>query len=1076
MKLLLLFMIVGLMHVSAASRAQTITLHADKLSLAEVIKAIRQQTDFEVFADAAALQHTAPVTVHAKEMSVEDFLALILRDQPLEAKVEEKTIMLSRKSGPRSSSFPEHLILAFPEVRGKIVDSLGNPLVGASIRVLNAEGRRIALQTTTDNHGEFVLRNVPEDARLEITFIGYVSQELPVKADTGTITLTIIHSELSEVDVVYNKGYYTESRRLSTGSVGRVSGETINKQPVANPLAALQGRISGLEITQTSGRTGANFNVMIRGRSSIDNGNEPLYIVDGVPWLSNSLMQLTGSSVSPQSPFNSLNPADISSMEVLKDADATAIYGSRGANGVILITTNKGHVGKTQVDVNVYSGFSQVGHTMPLMNTEQYLAMRREALANDGTSPTNTNAPDLLLYDQERYTDWKDLLIGNTAKMSNAQVTLSGGTANTQFRLAGGYHYETNVYPGDEANNRGSGQLNILHRSDDHRFLANATLNYSNDNNTLLVNDLMSNIYTAPNLLLYEEDGSIAWSENGSAIRYNPLGGLLQTRSSVTDNLISNLNASYRLFENLSATLNAGYTNTALNENQIRPLVSYQPTAARISGDSQFGNTRFKSWILEPQLQYQKQLNQHKIDVILGASWQEETLTGRRIEASNYSSEALLGTTVGATRLVTNELYSLYKYNAVFGRINYNYQNKYLLNLTGRRDGSSRFGPGRQFANFAAIGAAWIFSDEKFVQEHLKAISFGKIRGSYGLTGNDKIGNYQFMDTYGSSTYTYQDVSGIQPQRLYNPNYGWESNRKLEFALDLGFIHDRILLSSGWFRNRSGNQLLQYTLPSQTGFPGITRNLPALVENSGWELEVNSRNIQNKHFSWNTSFNLTIARNKLLDFPDLETSSYYSTYEIGKSLNIQKLYRYTGVAPETGLFAVDLDGGRTVIRDFTSNFYGGLNNTFNYKGFQLDVFFQFVNKDDWNYYRSLSAQPGFTNSNMPLAVLERWTEIGQGADIQRLGASSATATPRSNYRLSEGAVTDASFIRLKNVALSHQLPQRWINALQAKLIRIYFQGQNLFTITGYEGNDPEVTTMGTLPPLRTLTFGAQLTF
>lgn len=535
------------------------------------------------------------------------------------------------------------------------------------------------------------------------------------------------------------------------------------------------------------------------------------------------------------------------------------------------------------------------------------------------------------------------------------------------------------------------------------------------------------------------------------------------------------MNLSYEIIGGLKTRINAGYTNTQIKEKKVFPLASSLPSGSRISGESQFANSYFTNWIVEPQLNYNKSFDQHKLDVLLGASWQEQSLEGTTINASNYSSEALLFTTAGAANLSTSEIYSLYKYQSIFGRVNYRFKERYLLNLTGRKDGSSRFGPGRQFANFGAIGAAWIFSEEAAVKNHVFALSFGKVRGSYGLTGNDKIGNYQFMDTYGSVNYPYQGIRGLTPIRLFNPNYGWETNRKLEFALDLGFFNDRVLLSSGWFRNRSGNQLLQYTLPIQTGFSGITRNLPAHVENSGWEFELNTANTQGI-FKWNTSFNITVARNKLLDFPNLESSSYASRYTIGESLNIVKLYPYKGVDPETGLWTVDLPAGRNQIQDLNPKFYGGFNNSFQYKGLQLDVFFQFVKKEARNFVSSLPALPGTMNFNMPIALLARWQNVGDLTEVQRFGTRSPATTAWSNYLLSDAIYVDASFIRLKNLALSYQIPEKWINIDAIQNARVYMQGQNIFTITNYEGNDPEVNSMTALPPLRTMTLGIQISF
>ncbi|MEH6307235.1 SusC/RagA family TonB-linked outer membrane protein [Olivibacter sp. CPCC 100613] len=953
-------------------------------------------------------------------------------------------------------------------LKGKVLSAVNNePLEGATIRTE-------ITSIKTDQNGNFTVITKKDKGTFTVTYLGYQTKEIQYDISSSQYYAVKLDPQQNTLDETVVIAYGQTTKRFNTGSVGRVTAAEISRQPVANPIAALQGRIPGVEITQQSGRTGANFNVLIRGRSSIANGNEPLYLIDGVPWLSAGISK--AGSVGSQSPFNSINPSDIESIEVLKDADATAIFGSRGANGVILITTKKGKRGKTEVGLNAYTGISRVGHTMPLMNTQEYIEIRSQAFVNDNIAPTSVNAPDLALYDQQRYTNWKKILIGNTAHLSDLQLNLSGGSDKTQFRISGAYRTEENVYPGDEADKRASAQLNLDHRSENEKFRISFTSSFSDYKNNILPTDLTEGTYTAPNLLPYEDNGSLSWSENGSAVYNNPLAATLRSYRTKTQNLVSNLNANYSITKHIAIRLNAGYTTIATDEANVYPLSSFIPNNSRISGESTFANSDFNSWIVEPQLTYNRSFGNHKLEMLLGSSWQEEKSSGRIIFAGNYSSEELLFSTTGASTLNVTEEYGLYRYQAIFGRINYQYKERYLFNLTGRRDGSSRFGPGRQFANFGAIGAAWIFTNENIIKNNLAFLSFGKFRAGYGLTGNDKIGDYQFLDTYGNVRYPYAGIGGLAPQRLYNPDYEWESNRKLEMALELGLLKDRILFLGAWFRNRSSNQLLQYTLPSQTGFRGITQNLPAEVENKGWEFEISTINLQKPAFKWNSSFNITRATNRLLDFPGLDKSSYANQYAIGESLNIVKLYPYLGVDPETGLWSVDLNNGRSVIRDLTPKFYGGLNNSFQFKGLQLDVFLQFVKKDGYSFIHSLPALMGTTNFNQPKALTNYWAPSNIDSEIQKPSTGGQAATARSNYLLSNGVITDASFIRLKNVSLSYRLPDRWLSSMDIKQLRIYFQGQNLLTFTGYEGNDPEVTSMRTLPPLRTLTFGIQGTF
>lgn len=421
---------------------------------------------------------------------------------------------------------------------------------------------------------------------------------------------------------------------------------------------------------------------------------------------------------------------------------------------------------------------------------------------------------------------------------------------------------------------------------------------------------------------------------------------------------------------------------------------------------------------------------------------------------------------------------TLYKYQAFFGRINFNYQQKYIANLTARRDGSSRFGPGKQFANFGALGFAWLFSNEKFLQNS-RYLSFGKIRGSYGTTGNDQIGDYQFFDTYSVNGVLYNGISGLSPTRLFNSDFGWETNKKLEAALELGFFKDRIFTSVEWYQNKSSNQLVGIPLPGTTGFSSMQANLDAVVQNRGFEFTVRTVNFNSGNFNWTTSFNLTVAKNKLLSFPNLASSTYSQQYRVGQPLNIQLLYKFNGVNPQTGIYQfedLNKDGlltaaeDRQIIADLNPKFYGGLQNRLAYKGVSLDFLFQFVSKDSKAYSMSSAG----TMSNKHVRLLDSWSSQGDTGPYQiyTAGFNSSAVTANSLFNQSTASITDASFIRLKNIALSYKLPL----SLNDSQCTIMLQGQNLLTFTRYDDGDPEFTTYGYLPPLKVITAGIQLTF
>jgi hypothetical protein len=494
------------------------------------------------------------------------------------------------------------------------------------------------------------------------------------------------------------------------------------------------------------------------------------------------------------------------------------------------------------------------------------------------------------------------------------------------------------------------------------------------------------------------------------------------------------------------------------------------------------GNGTNNSWIIEPQLSYEQKVGFGELSALIGTSYQEQRFDKKAISYWDFPSNALLHNISAAANMHVEEYEkSIYRYGAIFGRINYNIDKKYIINLTGRRDGSSRFGPGKQFGVFGAAGLAWLFYKEKWMERYTSFLSFGKLRASYGSTGNDQIGNYKYLDTYDAANNpVYQGIVGLNPTALYNPVYGWEVNRKLEAALELGFLKDRITVTVGYYRNRSSNQLINYTLPLTTGFPGILSNFAATVQNTGIELDLNTVNIQQRNFKWATSFNITLPKNRLIAFPGIDSSTYANQYIVGRSIYIRKFYQSTGVDPNTGLYSFkdynndgaikDLDDNRAVI-DLVQNFYGGFNNTITYKNWSLDIFFQFVKQMGLKYISPFVPIESY--------YLEKkwWQKPGDIAEVQRAStisnstsASTTALITYVNYTQSDAMMSDASFIRCKNISLNYQFPATWIKGISG---RIYIQAQNLFVISGYEGFDPE-SQGGQIAPLKMLTAGMQI--
>ncbi|WP_298152202.1 SusC/RagA family TonB-linked outer membrane protein [Flavobacterium sp.] len=953
------------------------------------------------------------------------------------------------------------------------------PLAGVTVTVKDKQTTSI-----TDNNGQFSIAAIPGDVltfsytgfkTVSLTLNGYEPIKVAMQEDTTTLK-----------EVTINAGYYKVKDKERTGSISKITSKDIENQPVTNALAAMQGRMAGVSITQTSGIPGGGFDIQIRGQNSLRaDGNSPLFIIDGVPYASETTgyYLTTGPQATTTNPLNSINPNDIESIEVLKDADATAIYGSRGANGVVLITTKKGKAGKTTFTATVMNGSGRVTRFADLMNTQQYLAMRNEAFANDGITPGPTDYDVNGTWDPNRYTDWQKELTGGTVDINDVKASISGGSEKTQFLISGDFHKETTVFPGEWRYKKGGAHVNLNHTSDNGKFRAQFSGGYTAQDNLQPGNDLTAiSKKLAPNApALYNADGTLNWEDSTWE---NPLALLKGKAKGRTSDLVANAVLGYQLLPELTVKSSFGFTDLRHEESRTMPTTIYDPAYELGSEYSilLLTNTARRSWIAEPQAEWSKTWNKSKTSVLAGATFQQQN--GRQLvqEGDGFASNALIYNLSSAYLIdIITDSEQVYKYQAFFGRANYAYDERYIINLTGRRDGSSRFGPGKQFATFGAVGAAWLFSNEKFLKDHATFLSFGKLRASYGTSGSDQIGDYQFMDTYSTTGNNYNGISGLQPTRLFNPDFGWESNTKFEVALETGFLKDRIFFTVGWYRNRSSNQLVGIPLPGTTGFSSIQANLDATVENKGIELTLRTVNFQTEHFNWTTSFNISASRNTLLSFPDLDGSTYQNQFVIGQPLNIRKLYHYTGVNTATGLYTfadVNGDGSlsatddKQTVLDLNPKYFGGLQNQISYKGVQLDFLFQFVKQVNYNA-AYLSGIPGMM-VNQPTAVTDHWQQPGDVAEYQQYttGVNGAAVDAASKYRESDAAITDASYIRLKNVSLSYNLPEKWLSGVKC---RVFAEAQNLLTITHYKGADPEFRAPGFLPPLKVFTAGLQLT-
>jgi TonB-linked SusC/RagA family outer membrane protein len=767
MRLTLLLLTVACLVKGLRATAQTISLSVKNTSMQKVFTLIEKQADVSFFYRVEALKKANKVSVRVTNASLKKVLELCFENQPLFYEVIDKTIVVKERPVtsveitplPQQPTPPSAI-----KLNGRIVTTTGEPVEMATVTI---KGTKKA--THSNSEGNFSLNIENKNAILVVTSVAIEPVEVTVGNKTN---LTIVaNSNVSSLDPVQMIGYGQTTKRLNTGNVTTIKTEEIEKQPVINVLSALEGLVPGLVVIQNTGMPGGSYQVNLRGISSLQANSDPLFIINGVPYPAGTFSLNNGYKQGGNA-LNILNIGDIERVEVLKDADATAIYGSRGGNGVILITTKKGKPGQTTANVNMYSGMGKTTRSVKLLNLRQYLDMRMESLKNDG-SPVGASDNSLNgVWDTTRSTNWQKELLGGTANTTNVQLSLSGGTTgstgSSAFLVNGAYQRETTVMPTTGADQHYSLHFHYSNLSAKKNFKIELSGSYQAG-----VDDLPAIDFTEYLPLLVPHQPS-SYLPNGNlnpdpSIPFNPDKKLLELYKMNTSNLVSNLKLSCTPLKGLELSTSLGYHVLSLNDFYGVPTTALEvgyPSLAK------YGTNNLQTFIIEPQAFYQVNLKQKgKLSALIGGTYQETASSFHKLLAVGFNNDALLRDPAAATSIYTLAYSSSkYRYLGTFSRLSYNLDNKYLFNLTGRVDGTSRFGPGKQFRPFGAAGAAWIFSEEK-PMKNLKWINLAKLRGSFGFIGNSNIADYAFLDTYIPSPTIgdYQGVQPIVPNRLYNP-------------------------------------------------------------------------------------------------------------------------------------------------------------------------------------------------------------------------------------------------------------------------------------------------------------------
>jgi TonB-linked SusC/RagA family outer membrane protein len=873
--------------------------------------------------------------------------------------------------------------------------------------------------------------------------------------------------------------YVNITAALYTGNIGTVTRKQIADQPVSNILSALVGRVTGVQVTQSNGNTGSSYDIVLRSGMSIGSGHDPLVIIDNIPFSPGvrSVSNInTGTAGGSHDPLSFIDKDDVETIQFLKDADATAIYGTRGANGVVIITTRKTVGGKPRLTASISTGVSAPTRLPHLMNTQDYLSMRWETLKNDGSKPNASNAPDLVKWDTTRYTNWQHYFFPGPGHITRAHSDLTGGSPKYQYFIGGNMVRETNVFEGHPAHELYSVSSRLDYHSLRDRLRIGLAALAGWDGNTLPVTDVSRLTFLVPFAPpLVGKDGKLVFGENDYSYA-NPISFTGDRYHAGSHNYLLSVDARYRIWDSLSIKLTAGGNNIRTREFSTYPGWNQDPALNPVRS-STLADARYNSWILEPRLEYKWLPGQWNIKVFAGMSRQGQRTTVDGWSASGFPDDSSLPFPAMAKSVTPAHRVADYQYSAYFGQMTFHWKEKYMLNLSWRRDGSSRFSGGKRFGNFNAAGAGWILSKEAFFHRILPVCSFAKIRGSYGVTGNDGIGSGESYVNNWSPTVSqnFQRTTDINSTGKLSSDASWERVKKMELSLELGVLQNRVLFTATWYRWRTDHQILPRSAPDSTGNVYLYET-PAVLQATGWEFNVTSINIRNKNVSWTTNLGISLPTNKLVAYPGI-AQSLFSDLVVGASLSSVNAVPYKRVDPKTGVFSFQ-DG--TTIANHDIRCLAGLENTLSWHNWELSALvearFQTGISSDAAVYAV--NRPGTLASGMYSNQLsdinQHWREPGDNARYQVLTAKYTNEAGRAigKYLGSTAILVNADYLRLKSICLSRRLPKLFKTAAG----RIFVQGANLWTLTRYRNGDPEIQSILTVAPLKSFHMGVELRF
>ena len=972
-------------------------------------------------------------------------------------------------------------------ISGKITDlDDSGPMAGVTIILEGTQSGAVS-----DFDGKYSIQVPRSGGTLVFSFVGFETQNVQIK-DKNTLDIIMETSQelLDEVVVV---GYGTEIKTKLTGSISEIKADEIGLTPVSTVEQALQGKAAGLFIESNNGKVGGDVRIRIRGSSSINANNQPLIIVDGIPINTVAVNDYYNVKLNP---LNDIDFNDIASVEVLKDASASAIYGSRGANGVIIITTKRGKAGKAKITLDYQQGFSKPTRLREFMSSEQYVDYYTQAAINAGEYDfandisgyvTVEEAIDKYLTDVEKKfdridgeedwrngvtnTDWQSLAF-QKAVSSMIDLSASGGTENFQYFTSVGYSYQDGIMIGNHGDR--FNMLNNLDAQLSDKLSIGLTLNISRTINNDIPDD---NSFSTPLQIVAQapitppiDTATGEYYDQPTTLYYNPLIEIDNVEfESTTWRTLANLTTEYQLIPSLALRAELGGDIT--NHYQHRYYGSKSEVGLSVGGYATNYNAGVQYLDTKLLLLYDKALNaSNNLSVTAGTEYNKYDDYYNYVEGQGFPNDKLQTIASAAEIVAGSSVNSYYRFLSYFGRINYDYRETYLFTFTGREDGSSRFGEEKRYGFFPSVSAGWVITNEGFLKEN-NVVSFLKLRGSYGITGNAGIGNFDYKGLYGIGSYN--GTSSLYPATIANPELTWEKTAQIDIGIDFGFYKDRITGEIDYYIKNTTDLLLNVPVPATTGYAVQTQNIGSL-ENKGFEVVINS-DIFIGTFSWSTSLNYSVNKNKVTELADGQTlidyggSDFMNVVMVGQPLGVFYGAEFAGADPDNGdgLFYINGDGtgdettndfnlaNYVVVGDPNPDFIAGFTNNFSYKIFTLDVVLQSVYGNDINlqgdYWMSSNASQ---YDNQTVDQLEAWQNPGDVTDVpeNRLLFANGTESRSSRY------ISDGSYLRLKTLTFGIEMPKKITSKLNMNSFRIYASSYNLITWTKYRGWDPEVST------------------